>query len=66
MAEIIKLDPDTLTVSELLKRSSELKGCIILGTNPDDSISFGVANLNKKDCVYMLELCKHLIMRMEE
>jgi len=65
MAKVIKFDPDTLTVPELLKRSADLKGCIILGTNPDDTHFFGVASLSMKEAVYMLELCKHFLMKLE-
>ena len=66
MAEIIKMNPDTLTVSELLKRSCDLKGCIILGTNADDTHFFGVASLSSAEVVYKIELCKHYLMKMEE
>jgi hypothetical protein len=66
MAEIIKLDPDVLTVPELLKRSYDLKGCIILGINPDDTQFFGIANLNVKEVIYIIELCKHFILSMED
>lgn len=63
MAEIIKFDPSILTVEELLKRSANLKGCLILGTNPDDTHFFGVASLSVKEAVYKLELCKQFLMK---
>jgi hypothetical protein len=66
MAEIIKMNADVLTVEELLKRSSNLKGCLVLGFNPDDTQFFGVAGLNAKDSVYLMELCKHFLMKLEE
>ena len=66
MAEIIKMNTDTLTISELLERSCDLKGCLVLGINPDNTLFFGMANLSAMEIVYMLEKCKHLVMNMED
>lgn len=65
LAEIIKMNADVLTVPELLKRSSNLKGCIVLGINHDDTQFFGIAELNAKDVVYMIEQCKYFILKMD-
>ena len=64
LAEIIKMNPDTLTVEELLKRSSNLKGVLILGIDSDDKYFFGVAELDVEDMVYMMERCKYNIMKL--
>jgi hypothetical protein len=66
MAEVIKMNENVCTVSELLKRSSNLKSCIILGIDAEDNHFFGIASLSKEEAVYSMELCKHFILKMEE
>ena len=66
MAEIIKMNGSTLTVSDLLKRSCDLQSILIIGIDKNEDPIFGVAEMEPMQMVYLMELCKHFLMKLEE
>lgn len=66
MAEIIKFDPDTPTVSEVLKRSSICNKVLVLGFDSEDQLFFGESGLSKHEIIYLMEKCKHMLFKMED
>jgi hypothetical protein len=66
MTEIIQLDESICTVSEVLKRSSNLKKILVLGVDSDDNPFFAMSGMDAMEMIYYMERCKQFIMRMSE
>lgn len=65
MAKVIQMNSDTLTVDELLKRSCDLKKILVLGIKEDDTEFFGIVGMISSEAIYIMELCKHFIMKID-
>ena len=66
MAEIIQLDPDIPTVSGILKRSETLSKILVLGIDSEGKDFYGMSGLKTPDILYLMEKCKHFLMKLEE
>ena len=66
MADVIQMDSEAVGIDELLKKSCNLTGVLILGTNPDGTDFYGVSGLDEIEMIYLMEKCKHFLLSMEE
>ena len=66
MAEIIQMNDNICTVSEVLKRSANLQKVLILGLDENDELFFGVSGMDVMEMLYHMEKCKHDLMKLED
>jgi len=66
LAEIIQMNPDTLTVDDVLKRSAVCERILVLGLQDEnnDDMFFAMSGLTLPEILFLMEKCKHFLMNL--